>query len=62
MKSEEVPECGGDVVKNHHRNDDQVVIQLCTDEASEMDNAEMPFVRLSGKCCSGYEKKLFRTY
>ncbi|VDD93818.1 unnamed protein product [Enterobius vermicularis] len=59
VKSEEVPECGGDVVKNHHRNDDQVVIQLCTDEASEMDNAEMPFVRLSGDMSRYSEVDIF---
>uniref|UniRef100_A0A0N5AXM6 RING-type domain-containing protein n=1 Tax=Syphacia muris TaxID=451379 RepID=A0A0N5AXM6_9BILA len=48
-ESETDAECGEEVMKNHHRSDDQVIIQLCTDETSEMDNAELSFVRLSGK-------------
>ena len=41
-------ECSGEIRKNHHRFDDQVMIQLCTDETSEMIDAEMSFIRLSG--------------
>lgn len=34
-------------MKNHHRGDDQVVIELCPD-STDFQPIEMPIVRLSG--------------
>ncbi|VDN57391.1 unnamed protein product [Dracunculus medinensis] len=38
--------CNGDIMKNHHRGDDQVVIELCPD-STDFQPIEMPIVRLS---------------
>lgn len=46
-KNAEGEDCGGDVMKIHHRGDEHVVIELCADSSSKLEPVEMPFVRLS---------------
>lgn len=41
-------ECLGDLMSKHHRCDEQVAVELCTDKLSKFGEIEMPFVRLSG--------------
>ncbi|KHN84489.1 Cleavage and polyadenylation specificity factor subunit 4 [Toxocara canis] len=45
--SPEKKDCSGDVMRNHHRADEQLVVELCTDKLSKFDNIPMPIVRLS---------------
>lgn len=43
----EMRECLGDLMSKHHRSDEQVAVELCTDKLSKFGEIEMPFVRLS---------------
>lgn len=45
----EIRECSGDLMGKHHRNDEQVAVELCTDKLSKFSDIEMPYLRLSGE-------------
>ncbi|KAL3989551.1 Zinc finger C3HC4 type (RING finger) family protein [Acanthocheilonema viteae] len=43
----ETRECSGDLMGKHHRSDEQVAVELCTDKLSKFSDIEMPYLRLS---------------
>lgn len=49
--SSETKECSGDLMGKHHRSDEQVAVELCTDKLSKFSDIEMPYLRLSGGFC-----------
>ncbi|VDO33150.1 unnamed protein product, partial [Onchocerca flexuosa] len=44
----EARECSGNLIDKHHRSDEQVAVELCTDKLSKFSDIEMPYLRLSG--------------
>ncbi|VDM97695.1 unnamed protein product [Thelazia callipaeda] len=43
----EMRECSGDPMSKHHRSDEQVAVELCTDKLSKFADIDMPYLRLS---------------
>lgn len=43
----ETKECSGNLMSRHHRSDEQVSVELCTDKLSKLADIEVPYIRLS---------------